>query len=162
LQPDEVQMEANIKSSDAFIILYSVTDRQSFLRLDAYLATIAHLRRHDDAPPLVLVANKADCPAHARAVTSSEGRSLAARTDRPLFELSVAESPEGVARAVDDVIRQARRRDVTRTRSPNGNNGAAQDRMSAFNNVKRVLREKIYRGSRSDSWMMPSFERLAK
>ena len=156
-------MEANVKSSDAFIILYSVTDRQSFLRLDAYLTSIGHLRRYDDGPPLVLVANKADCPAHARGVTSDEGRRLAARLDRPVYELSVAESPEGVASVVDDVIRQARKRDVTRTRTPNGSANGAQDRMSAFNNVKRVLKEKIYRGSRSDSWMhAPSFDRLGK
>ena len=154
-------MEANIKSADAFIILYSVTDRQSFVRLDAYLASIGHLRCHDNGPPLVLVANKADCPAHARGVTSDEGRGLAARLDRPLYELSVAESAEGVATAVDDVVGQVRRHhDVTRTRSPNG---AGQDRVSAFSSVKRVLKEKIYRGSRSDSWMhVPSFERLAK
>jgi len=156
-------LEANIKLADAFIILYSVTDRQSFVRLDAYLASIGHLRRHDDRPPLVIVANKADCPAHARGVTSDEGRKLAVRLDRPVYELSVAESPEGVARAVDDVIRQARKRDVSVARSSNGNAAASsQDRMSAFNSVKRVLKEKIYRGSRSDSWTAPTFDRLAK
>jgi len=118
----------------------------------------------------VLVANKADCPAHARRVTADEGRRLAARLDRPVYELSVAESREGVAGAVDDVIKQVRQRDVSRTRTAaTGNNvgggGSAagtQDRMSAFNSVKRALKEKIYRGSRSDSWMAPGFDRLAK
>ena len=112
----------------------------------------------------MLVANKTDCPAHARRVTSDEGRRFAVRLDRPLYELSVAEGPEGVATAVDDVIKQCRRRDVTRSRAVNGNSSCAgaQDRVSALTNVKRVLKEKIYRGSRSDSWMAPGFEKLMK
>ena len=160
-------METNVKWADAFILLYSVTDHQSFLRLDTYLASIGHLRHHDDGSALVLVANKADCPAHARRVTSDEGRRLALRLDRPVYEISVAESPEGVTKAVDDVIRQVRQRDVTRTRTATGNTSpgstaAPQDRLSAFTNVKRVLREKIYKGSRSDSWMTPGFDRHGK
>ena len=128
---------------------------------------IGHLRYHDDGPALVLVANKADCPAHARRVTSDEGRRLAGRLDRPLYELSVAESPEAVTRAVDDVIAQVRHRDVIKTRTSTGSMSpsspaGSQDRISALTNVKRVLKEKIYRGSRSDSWMAPGFDKLAK
>jgi len=136
------------------------------LLLDTYLSSIGHLR-HDDGPALVLVANKTDCPVHARRVTSDDGRRLAVRLDRPVYELSVAESPEGVARVVDDVIKQVHQRDVTKTRTSTGSTSpgsiaGAQDRVSAFTNVKRVLREKIYRGSRSDSWMVSSFDRLGK
>jgi len=167
MQPDDVQLETNIKWADAFILLYSVTDRQSFLRLDAFLASIGHLRHHDDGPALVLVANKADCPAHARCVTSDEGRRLASQLDRPVYELSVAESPEAVARVVDDVIMQVRQRDVIRTRTSTGSTSPSSpasphDRISAFTNVKRVLKEKIYRGSRSDSWTAPGFDKFAK
>jgi len=157
MQVDDVQLETNIKWADAFILLYAVTDRQSFLRLNTYLAHLRYHddRYHDDGPALVLVGNKADCPAHARRVTSDEGRSLAGRLERPVYELSVAESPGAVATAVDDVIGQVRRRDVIRTgntTSPAGGS-TGQERVSAFTNVKRVLKEKIYRGSRSDSWM---------
>ena len=149
MQPDDDQMETNIKWADAFILLYSVTDRQSFQRLDAYLATIAHLRCHDNGvPALALVANKTDSPPHAHQVASHEGHALAGRIGRELHLLSIAESRDGVARVVDDVIGQARQRTGNGGGSP-----GAQDRMSAFTNVKRVLREKIYRGSRSDSWI---------
>ena len=162
MQPDDIQLETNIKWADAFILLYSVTDRQSFVRLETYLAMIGHLRHHDDGPALALVANKADCPAHARCVTSDEGRRFAVRLDRPVYELSVAESPEGVARVVDDVIRQVRQRDVSRIRTATGNTSPGSTAGAAFTNVKRVLKEKIYKGSRSDSWMTPGFDRLAK
>jgi len=99
-------------------------------------------------------------------VTSDEGRSLAGRLDRPVYELSVAESPDAVSAAVDDVITQVRRRDVavtsrTATGNTNASPAAAQERVSALTSVKRVLKEKIYRGSRSDSLMTPGVDKLA-
>ena len=84
------------------------------------------------------------------------------RLNRPVYELSVAESPEGVALVVDDVIRQVRQRDVTRMRTSTGNTSPGSTAGGAFTNVKRVLKEKIYRGSRSDSWMTPGFDKLGK
>jgi hypothetical protein len=203
---DDAQLETNIRWADGFILLFSITDHQSFQRLDDYLARITQIHQpqqqqpgnnnnnnttnnnnlHHQQPgaslppslPVVLVANKADCPTHARRVSPDDCRSLAASVARPIYELSVADGPEDVIRVVDDVVRQVaplRQSPSSKGRTTagtiggggtaaggpaaatgGGGGGQPGDRLSAFTNVKRVLKEKIYKGSRSDTWMTSS------
>lgn len=144
---DDVQLESHVKWADGFLLIYSVTDRNSFSLLHDFQNLLIRLRTSDEATPIVLVANKTDCPPFARKVAVEEGQTLAQRYDRPLHEISVADSPDGVIESMESLIGQIKREYVkvkaglTNQRSP-------------FTNVKRVIKEKIYNRSRSDTTMV--------
>ena len=144
-------------------------------------------------PPIVIAANKTDCPPDARHVTVDEGQQLAdmaadGRTPSgsiSVRELSVAENPLDVAELVDDVGKQVtvvrqqllqQQKGSSRSTTPSftsspsssaahlasssppttttGSGSPTADRMSAtLTNVRRVLRDKIYNRSRSDTLM---------
>lgn len=144
---DEAQLESHVKWADGFLLIYSVTDRNSFSLLHDFQSILIRQRTPDEATPIVLVANKIDCPPFARKVAVEDGQALAQRYDRPLYEISVADSPEGVIEAMESLVGQIKREYVkvkaglTNQRSP-------------FTNVKRVIKEKIYNRSRSDTTMV--------
>lgn len=145
---DGARLEGHVRWADGFLLVYSVTDHSSFERLDQLLDLIRTLRPPDESTPLVVVANKTDCPGFARQVAPTEGHSLARRHGRPLYELSVAEGgPDAVTEAWDDLIGQLKREQVKVKGQP------ATNQRSPFTNVKRALKERIYNRSRSDTTM---------
>ena len=92
---------------------------------------------------MVLVANKTDLT-YARKVTESEGAELIQELLCPLYEVSIADSPEAVLEAMDELLRQIKREYVKTPAVFEKKSGGT------FTNVKRVLKKKIYR-SRSDT-----------
>lgn len=97
-----------MRSGEGFVIIYSITDRQSFLEAAQAKTQIERVRR-GDGTPMVLVANKMDLESK-REVTTEEGQALAREFDCPFFETSAA-----LRHFVDDVfhtlIRQIRKRE---------------------------------------------------
>ncbi|CAH3034120.1 unnamed protein product [Pocillopora meandrina] len=100
--------EQYMRSGEGFVIIYSITDRQSFLEAAQAKTQIERVRR-GDGTPMVLVANKMDLESK-REVTTEEGQALAREFDCPFFETSAA-----LRHFVDDVfhtlIRQIRKRE---------------------------------------------------
>jgi len=100
--------EQYMRSGEGFVIMYSITDRQSFREVSQAKKQIERLRRSEDIP-MVLVANKTDLESK-REVTTEEGQALAQEFDCPFFETSAA-----LRQFVDDVfhslIRQIRRKE---------------------------------------------------
>lgn len=97
-----------MRSGEGFVIIYSITDRQSFLEAAQAKMQIERVRR-GDGTPMVLVANKMDLESK-REVTTEEGQALAREFDCPFFETSAA-----LRHFVDDVfhtlIRQIRKKE---------------------------------------------------
>lgn len=97
-----------MRSGEGFVIIYSITDRQSFLEAAQAKTQIEQVRR-GDGTPMVLVANKMDLESK-REVTTEEGQALAREFDCPFFETSAA-----LRHFVDDVfhtlIRQIRKKE---------------------------------------------------
>lgn len=97
-----------MRSGEGFVIIYSITDRQSFLEAAQAKTQIERVRR-GDGTPMVLVANKMDLESK-REVTTEEGQALAREFDCPFFETSAA-----LRHFVDDVfhtlIRQIRKKE---------------------------------------------------
>ncbi|KAJ4924450.1 hypothetical protein JOQ06_000690 [Pogonophryne albipinna] len=91
----EASLEASLRWADGFLLLYSITQRLSFLEVPRLKKLIDQTKQS-----LVLVANKADLEI-GREVTTEEGQRLA----KDLRELSVAESVLAVETAVIQVIR---------------------------------------------------------
>ncbi|CAH3020588.1 unnamed protein product [Porites evermanni] len=106
--------EQYMRSGEGFIIMYSITDRQSFREASQAKKQIERVRRCDDIP-MVLVANKIDLESK-REVTTEEGQALAQEFDCAFFETSAA-----LRHFVDDVfhslVRQIRRKERLGTKS---------------------------------------------
>ncbi|XP_031348879.1 GTP-binding protein GEM-like [Photinus pyralis] len=82
---------------DAFIVLYSVVDKASYLKAEAELTRLqdADLLR---ARPAILVANKIDL-ARSRAVSTQDGKCLACTYRAKFIEISV-----GINHNVDELL----------------------------------------------------------
>lgn len=97
-----------MRSGEGFVLVYSITDRNSFLAASQYKTQIERVRRADDIP-LILVGNKFDLE-NKRQVSTEEGQSLARQFGCPFFETSAA-----LRHNVDDVylnlVREIRKRE---------------------------------------------------
>ncbi|XP_015242044.1 PREDICTED: ras-related and estrogen-regulated growth inhibitor-like [Cyprinodon variegatus] len=96
-------VEASIRWADGFLLLYSITQRSSFLEIPR-LKTLIDKTKQSLAFPTVLVANKADLEI-GRKVTTEEGQRLAKDLGCGFRELSVADAALSVEAAVLQLIR---------------------------------------------------------
>ncbi|XP_035797418.2 ras-related and estrogen-regulated growth inhibitor isoform X1 [Amphiprion ocellaris] len=97
-------LESSIRWADGFLLLYSITQRCSFLEVPR-LKTLIDKTKHSLIVPTVMVANKADLEI-GREVTTEEGQRLANDLRCGFRELSVAEAVFAVEAAVFQLIRQ--------------------------------------------------------
>uniref|UniRef100_A0A3B3BUD1 small monomeric GTPase n=1 Tax=Oryzias melastigma TaxID=30732 RepID=A0A3B3BUD1_ORYME len=96
-------LESSICWADGFLLLYSITQRLTFMEVPRLKALIDKTK-HSLIPPTVLVANKADLEV-GREVTTEEGQTLAKDLRCSFRELSVAEAASGVEAAFLQLIR---------------------------------------------------------
>ncbi|XP_013770699.1 ras-related and estrogen-regulated growth inhibitor [Pundamilia nyererei] len=96
-------LESSIRWADGFLLLYSITQRFSFLEVPQ-LKTLIDQTKQNLVVPAVLVANKADLEI-GRQVTTDEGQRLAKDLRCGFRELSVAEAVLAVEAAVLQLIR---------------------------------------------------------
>ena len=75
-----------IMSSHGFVVIYSVTDKESFLNLNKHIERIVKVRGEQKVPMLI-VANKCDLEEN-RAVSIDAGFQFAAMHDAPFYEIS--------------------------------------------------------------------------
>ncbi|PVD28892.1 hypothetical protein C0Q70_11487 [Pomacea canaliculata] len=147
-------LERHIKWADGFVLMYSVTDRSSFLEARRLKEEI-YRHRHAEIP-VVLVANKSDLLT-ARAVTEDEGLDLAGEMDCPKYELSVAEGYQAVGETMDELLCQLKREFVkmlTTGTSPGlaaAGQAPGMEKRSRLYNMKKAFKKRIVR-SRSDTF----------
>uniref|UniRef100_A0A8C2Z111 small monomeric GTPase n=1 Tax=Cyclopterus lumpus TaxID=8103 RepID=A0A8C2Z111_CYCLU len=96
-------LESSIRWADGFLLLYSITQRLSFLDVPR-LKKLIEQTKQSLVVPTVLVANKADLEI-GREVTTEEGQRLAKDLRCGFRELSVAEAVLAVEAAVFQLIR---------------------------------------------------------
>uniref|UniRef100_A0A3Q3LYB6 GTP-binding protein n=1 Tax=Mastacembelus armatus TaxID=205130 RepID=A0A3Q3LYB6_9TELE len=92
---------------DAYLLLYSITDRASFLRASELRIILRHFRPAQHTP-IILVGNKCDL-VRRREVSVSEGRACAAVFDCKFIETSAA-MQHNVWEAFHGIVRQLRLR----------------------------------------------------
>ncbi|XP_030639316.1 GTP-binding protein GEM [Chanos chanos] len=110
---DSCSQERCLQSGDAYIIVYSITDRSSFLRASELRIRLRRVRQADHTP-IILVGNKCDL-VRCREVSVSEGRSCAAVFDCKFIETSAA-MQHNVWPLFEGIVRQLRlRRDSAET-----------------------------------------------
>ncbi|XP_027698989.1 GTP-binding protein REM 2 isoform X2 [Vombatus ursinus] len=118
-----------LQTGDAFLIVFSVTDRRSFSKVPETLLRLRAGRPHHDLP-IILVGNKSDL-ARSREVSLEEGRHLAGMLSCKHIETSAAlhhntrELFEGAVRQIR--LRRSRARAAAAAEgNPEGPDGAAQ------------------------------------
>ncbi|TKS82026.1 Cadherin-17 Intestinal peptide-associated transporter HPT-1 [Collichthys lucidus] len=104
---NEWAQERYMQTGDAYLLLYSVTDRSSFVRASELRITLRRFRPAQHTP-IILVGNKCDL-VRRREVSVSEGRACAAVFDCKFIETSAA-MQHNVWEAFHGIVRQLRLR----------------------------------------------------
>ncbi|XP_022240778.1 ras-related protein M-Ras-like isoform X1 [Limulus polyphemus] len=95
--------EQYMRKGDGFLLVYSVTDNQSYENIHNFHTQILRVKDRD-IYPMILVANKVDL-VHLRVVSEEQGRELAALLKIPYIETSAKDPPLNVDTAFHDVVR---------------------------------------------------------
>lgn len=103
----ESDQDCLMQSGDAYLLLYSITDRASFLRASE-LRIILRRYRPAEQTPIILVGNKCDL-VRRREISSNEGRACAAVFDCKFIETSTA-MQHNVWETFHGIVRQLRLR----------------------------------------------------
>ncbi|KAH0955991.1 hypothetical protein HN011_009155 [Eciton burchellii] len=92
-----------MRTGDGFLMVYSVTDKQSYQNIIHFYEQILRVKDRD-IYPMLLVANKVDL-VHLRKVSEEQGRELAHRLGVPYIETSAKDPPQNVEAAFHEVVR---------------------------------------------------------
>lgn len=103
----DCDQDSPTQSGDAYLLLYSITDRASFLRASELRITLRRCRPAEHTP-IILVGNKCDL-VRRREVSSNEGRASAAVFDCKFIETSAA-MQHNVWETFHGIVRQLRLR----------------------------------------------------
>lgn len=95
-----------VQWADACVVVYSITDKQSFEYAVEALENFQKLRPIS-AVPVTLLANKADLE-HLREVEELEGRTAAIQNGCQFFEVSVAENSADLYQAFEMLVNECR------------------------------------------------------
>lgn len=108
-QDGPVNCERYLSWASAYLVVYSIDDRSSFLGCQSYLETLSNNGRggHTDTPVLLL-GNKLDMERY-RQVSKGEGASLASRFGCLFFEVSACLDFLSVQHVFHEAVREVRR-----------------------------------------------------
>jgi Ras-related protein M-Ras len=95
--------EQYMRKGDAFLLVYSVTDRASYMNMKHFHTLILRVK-DKDSYPMILVANKVDL-VHLRQVSQEQGQELANMLKIPYIETSAKTPPINVDKAFHEVVR---------------------------------------------------------
>lgn len=95
--------EQYMRKGDAFLLVYSVTDKASFMNIKNFHTLILRVKDKDNYP-MILVANKVDL-VHLRQVSQEQGQDLANMLKIPYIETSAKNPPVNVDKAFHEVVR---------------------------------------------------------
>ncbi|OWF43140.1 ras-related protein M-Ras-like [Mizuhopecten yessoensis] len=99
--------EQYMRKGDGFLLVYSVTDRQSYENIENFYSQILRVKDRDNYP-MVLVANKVDLVA-LRKVSDELGNNLARHLRLQYIETSAKGPPLNVDKAFHELVRVIRR-----------------------------------------------------
>ncbi|BFZ02183.1 hypothetical protein BsWGS_05222 [Bradybaena similaris] len=98
--------EQYMRKGDGFLLVYAVTDKQSFENISHFHTQILRVKDRDTYP-MIMVANKVDL-IHQRVVSEEQGFNLATSLKIPYIETSAKDPPLNVDLAFHEVIRVIR------------------------------------------------------
>ena len=92
-----------IRLAEGFLVVYSITDRNSFDQVEMFVTHIYFIKE-DNNVPIILVGSKKDLDGD-RQVKKSEGKSLAERYSIPFYETS-AKTDFNVTRVFGQLVKR--------------------------------------------------------
>ncbi|XP_043383346.1 GTP-binding protein REM 2 isoform X3 [Chelonia mydas] len=137
--------ESCLQTGDAFLLVFSVTDRRSFSRVPQTLLRLREGSPHPD-PPVILVGNKSDL-ARSREVSLEEGRSLAVMLSCKHIETS-AVLHHNTRELFEGAVRQIRLRHRRPAGDGGRDGGPGRRRESLTKKAKRFLSSLVPRNGR--------------
>ncbi|XP_076009787.1 GTP-binding protein GEM [Genypterus blacodes] len=150
----ERAQELHMQTADAYLLLYSITDRASFLRASELRITLRRLRPPQHTP-IILVGNKCDL-VRRREVSVSDGRACAAVFDCKFVETSAA-MQHNVWEAFRGIVRQLRlRRDSKEANKRRRYISSNSRRESLPVKAKRFLDKMVARNNPSAAFRLKS------
>ena len=130
-QDNSTHAEGHLRWGDGFVIVYDITDRQSFENVSLVKRQLDDVRKARNVS-CVIVGNKTDLQ-HGRHVSAEEGERLAAECACAFFETSACDGGSDIDDVFHEVHREVKRRKLlegkTRRRS------SAQQVKQALNKV---------------------------
>lgn len=102
--------EQYMRKGDGFLLVYSVTDRQSYENVKHFYTQILRVKDKEHYP-MLLVANKIDLVS-LRKVTEEEGQLLANELDIAYIETSAKDPPHNIDKAFHEIVRVIRKQPV--------------------------------------------------
>lgn len=123
--------EQYMRKGDGFLLVYSVTDVQSYENIQNFHTQILRVKDRESYP-MLLVANKIDL-VHLRKVTEENGREIAAQLKISYLETSAKDPPLNVDAAFHEVVR------IIRNQPPN-----RDDKKKGRRRGKKKLRCSIF------------------
>jgi Ras-related protein M-Ras len=95
--------EQYMRKGDGFLLVYSVTDKNSYENIINFHTQILRVKDRDTYP-MLLVANKVDL-VHLRKITEEQGRELAHKLGIPYIETSAKDPPVNIDATFHEVVR---------------------------------------------------------
>uniref|UniRef100_A0A3Q4HB58 GTP-binding protein n=1 Tax=Neolamprologus brichardi TaxID=32507 RepID=A0A3Q4HB58_NEOBR len=143
-----------MQTGDAYLLLYSITDRASYLRASELRITLRRFRPAQNTP-IILVGNKCDL-VRRREVSVSEGRACAAVFDCKFIETSAA-MQHNVWEAFHGIVRQLRlRRDSKEANKRRRHRSCTTRRESIPMKAKRFLDKVVAKNNPSVAFWLKS------
>ncbi|XP_014677201.1 PREDICTED: ras-related and estrogen-regulated growth inhibitor-like, partial [Priapulus caudatus] len=139
-QDEYSHKEGQVKWGDAFLLVYSITDRDSFDQISGVKKFIEETKC-SMAVPCIIVGNKSDLD-HIRQVPKEEGENLASELGCGFYECSACDGDVAVFDAFLELHRDARRRRMLDTRGRRRSSTAAQQVINVLNKVFHKEKEK--------------------
>ncbi|KAK3789723.1 hypothetical protein RRG08_036016 [Elysia crispata] len=146
--PNET-LEKHVRWADGCLLIYSVTDKDSYQAACALKDNLFQQRGSD--LPVVLVSNKHDLLT-AKTVSDDEGANLEDDLDCPRFQISVAEGQEGVNQVMEELLVLIKRELVKSLAAPPSSpeaNVSGMEKKSRLYYMKKAFKKRVVR-SRSD------------
>ena len=98
-----------LRWADGFMVVYSITDRNSFDKARAYMVTVAeYLKTSSRDCPVALIGNKIDLERY-RVISKADGQTLATEFEATFYECTAAEEFEFVEDIFHGVIHAIQR-----------------------------------------------------
>lgn len=141
-------MEKHVKWGDGFIFVYSLTDKNSLSYLEEVKEALEKIKGREC--PLALVGNKSDL-IEAREVEEDMCIKYGEKFDCPKFEISVAESSQGVLEVMEEILCQIKRDFIKNLNSGTLTQATDNKPRSKLYNMKKAFKKRINR-SHSDTF----------
>lgn len=127
--------EQYMRKGDAFLLVYSVTDKASFTNIRNFHTLILRVK-DKDTYPMILVANKVDL-VHLRQVSQEQGQDLANILKIPYIETSAKNPPVNVDKAFHEVVRIIRNQPQYNNTKSNNKNKSQKSNDKSIKKSKR-------------------------